>query len=120
MKYEKRKKSKVIDAVQLNSLADAEKILKDCPHVYGIKVTTWLANDTKSNNVMLSLASEYLTVFQSEYFAWDDKNVWTTPADKFEKKYERVAPSFNGGTIKWDIDVPHAYSSTNGTTIKPI
>lgn len=100
MKYEKRKKSKTVDAIQLNSLADAEKILKDCPHVYGIRVKTgWVLNDDERNCIEVALASEYIQVHQGQYVAWDDKNVWTMPADKFEKKYESVPPLYSTPSI---------------------
>lgn len=118
MKYEKRKKSKAVDAVQLNSLADAERILKDCQHIYGIRVTSgWVLNDDERNRIEFALASEYITALQGQYIAWDDKSVWTMPADKFEKKYECVSPMTS---IIWNNNIPHAYSSTNGATIKPL
>lgn len=98
MKYEKRKKSKTVDAVQLNSLADADKILKDCQYVLSIADAYWSSkNEDHAYISMCLLDGEELFMYKGEYLAWDDKNVWTMPADKFEKKFEPMRATVYGG-----------------------
>jgi hypothetical protein len=101
MKYEKRKKNKTVDAVQLNSLADVDKVFKDCPHVEELVDAYWHPSDPGGSYVVFNFSEKYneLSIDNGRYLVWDDKNVWVMSANKFEKKYERsysIATSTNG------------------------
>lgn len=99
MKYEKRKKNKTVNAVQLNNLGDAERILSQCDHVLFIDEIFWGSPGNERNGYIrfVSARVETFVLDEGDYFAWDDDNVWTMPADKFEKKFEPVRATVYGG-----------------------
>jgi hypothetical protein len=97
MKYEKRKRTRTVDAVQLNSLTDIDKILKECKHVRRLAEARWDMKDPEDcwAIVVLSEMSEPIPLNSGEYFVWDDKHVWTMEQEAFEDRYESVPISYS-------------------------
>lgn len=85
MRYEKR--SKVIDAVQVNKLADADTIVRDCPHIVGINTVWFFTEDTSENHIVFGGTSYDYIVDFGDYVVWDEYKVKVVAKEKFEKKY---------------------------------
>ncbi len=113
MKYEK--KSKVIDAVQINKLADADTVIRDCPHIVGVYDARVFTEDPGANYIRFEGTDADYQVDFHDYIVWNKDGVKVVSKDKFESRYRSV-PEFkiNGGLIHTNI-----VTSTNPGIIKP-
>lgn len=90
MKYERR--SVLVDAIQVNSLADAEEILRACPHVSGIVGSRMhLGEDPSTWYVDIETSEAAYRLTFSDYFVWDDRGVQVMNMYIFETKYRLSA-----------------------------
>ena len=86
MKYERR--SAVIEAVQVNKLADADTIIRDCQHVVGVN-DVWVFSEGDKSEWYIRFHgtdTDHLVYF-GDYLVWDDKGAKSVAKDRFEKKY---------------------------------
>ena len=107
MKYEK--KSKVIDAVQINKLADADTVIRDCPHIVGVYDARVFTEDPGANYIRFEGTDADYQVDFHDYIVWNKDGVKVVSKEKFEKKY-RLSQSI---TIGGSIGSPIYVTSTN-------
>lgn len=85
MKYERR--SAVIDAVQINKLADADTVIRDCPHIVGVNDVWVFTEDPEANYIRFEGVDADYQVDFYDYLVWDGDGVKVVSKKKFEKKY---------------------------------
>ncbi len=90
MKYEK--KSKVIDAVQINKLADADTVIRDCPHIVGVYDARVFTEDPGVNYIRFEGTDADYQVDFHDYIVWNKGGVKVVSKEKFEKKYRQAWP----------------------------
>jgi len=88
MMYEKKKKSKLVFARQINSLADADVVLFTCPHV--AIVEAWVSENPYTSFVTFITGWNDYNVYLGNYVVWTDKKFKVIDKLSFEKKYQQV------------------------------
>ena len=88
MKYERR--SAVIEAVQINKLADADTVIRDCPHIVGVTdVWTFVGEDIDTWYIRFEgIDDDDYRVSFLDYIVWNEDDVKVVSKEKFEKKYQ--------------------------------
>lgn len=86
MKYERR--SAAIDAVQINKLADADTVIRDCPHIVGVYDARVFTEDPGANYIRFEGTDADYQVDFHDYIVWNDRGVKVVSKEKFEKKYQ--------------------------------
>lgn len=108
MKYEKKSKSKLVDAVQIVSIADAGRAYADCPYVIKAIISVE-EGDTINDSVIFETEKEdVINLVFGEYLVWNDTDVWVMSEEKFEKKYAR----YDDYKINTGIIWPNTLAST--------
>jgi len=85
MKYEK--KSRVVDAIQVNNLRDAQTVLDNAPTVLGV-IDIYINTDGEYDQYVKFIDfSGYHIVYLGQYVIWDSEGIRVMDKNKFEKKY---------------------------------
>lgn len=90
MKYEK--KSRVVDAIQVNNLRDVQTVLDNAPTVVGV-IDIHINTDGEFDQYVKFIDfSDYHIVYLGQYVIWDGNGIRVMDKEKFEKKYR---PSYS-------------------------
>ena len=112
MKYERR--SAVIDAVQINKLADADTVIQDCPHIVGVYDARVFTEDPGANYIRFEGTDADYQVDFHDYIVWNKDDVNVVSKKKFEKKYQL---SWQSNMITWN---PNTTYTTSTNTSGPL